>query len=100
MSLGKVLIRTLTASSLALTAAVPAIAQVSVGVGVGGPGYHGRWCYNHPGACRAGSRAYVGGPAVAVGVPAIGVYVAGRGYWGGHGWYAHRYWDHGGWRYR
>jgi len=92
--------RTLAAGALALTVAMPAFAQVSVGIGVGGPAYHRHWCYTHPGACRGPGGAYVAGPAVAVGVPAVGVYVAGRGYWDGHGWYAHRYWDHGVWRYR
>jgi hypothetical protein len=99
MKLTKYMIRTLAAGSLAVTIAVPALAQVSVGVGVGGPGYNHRWCYNHPAACRHGG-GYVGGPGVAVGVPAVGVYVAGRGYWGGHGWYGHRYLDRGVWRYR
>lgn len=103
--------RTLASGALALTLVTPAVAQVAVGVGVGTPAYHRHWCYNHPGACRGPAGAYarapgvavgVGAPGVAVGVgvPAVGVYVAGRGYWDGHGWYAHRYWYHGGWRYR
>jgi hypothetical protein len=99
MNMTRKLIPTLAAYGLVLAAAMPATAQVSVGVGVGAPGYNQHWCYNHPGACRGG-RGYVGGPAVAVGVPAVGVYVGGRGYWDGHGWYAHRYWNHGVWRYR
>jgi hypothetical protein len=100
-SIKKFLLMTVAAGGLALAA--PANAQVSVGVGIGGPGpgYHHPGCYNHPRACGVGA-AYVGGPGVgvAVGVPAVGVYVGGRGYWDGHGWYAHRYWGHGGWRYR
>jgi len=47
------LIRTLAAGGIVLTvASTPAAAQVSVGVGVGGPGYNHHWCHNHPGACR------------------------------------------------
>jgi hypothetical protein len=87
------------AGVLAAAAAAPAEAGVNVGIGIGvpvvgpGPGYGPHWCYYHPGACGNGGPGYVG-------TPAIGVYVAGRGYWGGHGWYGHRYWGGGGWRYR
>jgi hypothetical protein len=35
-----------------------------------------------------------------VGVPAIGVFYAGRGYWDGHRYWRHREHWHGGWRYR
>jgi hypothetical protein len=95
-TMAKLLVWSVAAGGLALAAAVPTQAQVSVGVGGPGPGRH--WCYNHPRACGNGDRAYAAGPAV--GVPVVGVYVGGRGYWDGHGWYGHRYWDRGGWRYR
>jgi hypothetical protein len=101
-TMAKLLVWSVAAGGLALTAAVPTQAQVSVGVGVGGPGPgygdHPRWCYNHPRACANGGRAHAAGPVV--GVPVVGVYVGGRGYWDGRGWYGHRYWDRGGWRYR
>jgi hypothetical protein len=37
---------------------------------------------------------------VAPGVPVIGVYRPGRGYWDGRRYWGHRYWHDGGWRYR
>jgi hypothetical protein len=96
------------AGGLALTAAVPANAQVSIGIGIGAPGYYGmhrHWCDNHPRRCNGdpgyvavGGPGYAGGPYVAG--PAIGVYVGGRGYWDGHRYWGHRDWNHGSWRYR
>lgn len=56
-----------------------------------GPAFH-RGPY---GGCRPN-----GGPVVAVGVPAIGVFYAGRGYWDGHRYWQHRERWHDGWRYR
>ena len=57
-----------------------------------GPAFH-RGPYGH---CRPN-----GGPGpVVVGVPAIGVFYAGRGYWDGHRYWQRRYAWHGGWRYR
>ncbi len=79
-----------------LALAAPADAQVSVGVGIGGD-HPGGWCRYHPCGRAAPVGVGVGVGPVSVGV---GTYVAGRGYWDGHGWYAHRVWDHGGWRYR
>jgi hypothetical protein len=91
------------AGMLASAAAAPANAGVSV-IGVPGPGYgyHDRYCRFHP-CGRYGYGAPVG---VGVGVGPVGVnvgiggYVAGRGYWNGHGWYGHRWYGHGGWHYR
>ena len=59
-----------------------------------GPGFH-RGPY---GGCR-----HNGGPGaviVAPGVPVIGTFYGGRGYWDGHRYWGHRYAWHGGWRYR
>lgn len=60
----------------------------------------GRGFHRGPhGVCRAN----VGpGPAVVVnpGIPAIGVFYPGRGWWDGHRYWAHRYAYHHGWRYR
>ena len=83
------------AAARARVAATPADAQGSVGVGIGG-GHGG--CRYHP----CGRYAAPVGVGVGVGPVSVGVgtYVAGRGYWDGHGWYAHRVWGHGGWRYR
>ncbi len=83
------------ASGLALGAAVPANAGVSIGIGLGGPGYHRDyrdWCYHHPYRCN-NYGGYYGPP------PGEGVYVNGYGYWGGGGWHRHREWNHGHWRY-
>lgn len=59
-----------------------------------GPGWHpgpyGHRCYRNAGP----------GPALVIGVPGIGVYVGGRGYWDGHRYWRHRDRWHGGWRYR
>jgi hypothetical protein len=90
------------AGVLALSAAAPAEAGVSVGVGIGvpaspGPGY-GHYCRFHP-CGRPGVGVGVGVGPVGVNV-GVGGYVAGRGYWDGHGWYGHRWWGHGGWHYR
>jgi hypothetical protein len=81
------------AAGLALTAAVPADAGVSIGINLGGPGYYGghprHWCYYHPGACDGYAGPYIEGG-----------YWAGHGYWHGGRWWGHR--DHfgHGWRYR
>ena len=62
-----------------------------------GPGFHpgpyGHHCFRNAGAV-------VLGPSVAVGVPGIGVFVTGHGYWDGHRYWGRRYRWHGGWRYR
>ena len=96
------------AGAAALAAVAPAEAGVSigvglpgigVGVGVGAPGpaygpgrcANPRFRYNHPGFCSGPGY----GPP-----PAIGVFVSGRGYWDGHGWYQHRFWGNGAWHYR
>jgi hypothetical protein len=55
-----------------------------------GPGFH-RGPY---GVCRPN------GPVVVGGLPAIGIFYPGRGYWDGHRYWGHRYAWHGGWRYR
>jgi hypothetical protein len=48
------------------------------------------------GGCRPN-----GGPAVvAVGVPVLGIFYPGRGYWDGHRYWGHRDRWNGGWRYR
>jgi hypothetical protein len=90
-TIGKLALGAALAGGLALAAAAPADAGVHVGIGIGipvGGGYGGgNWCYYHPNRC--------GGPA-----PAVGVYVGGRGYWSGRGWYGHRAWGRGGWHYR
>jgi hypothetical protein len=84
------------AGAMALTALAPANAAVSVGIGIGVPGpapvrgHH--WCHWHPRACGYGP-GYVG-------VPVVGTFYAGRGWWDGHSWYHNRFRDHGGWRYR
>ncbi len=88
------------AAGLATPVAAPAQAGVSVGVGIGVPGpgygYRAHYCRFHP-CGRPGVGVGVGvGP---VGV-SVGTFVAGRGYWDGHGWYAHRLWRHGRWYYR
>src|ERR1700722_20286004 len=64
---------------------------IGVGVGAPPPAYG-------PGPCadpnyRYYNPGYCGAP------PTVGVFVNGRGYWDGHGWYGHRYRDHGGWHY-
>ena len=53
------------------------------------------------GGCRANgyARAYVR-PGIYVGVPAVGVFSTGRGYWDGRRYWANRYRWNGGWRYR
>ena len=81
-------------AGMALAAAAPAQAGVTIGVGVPiapvGPARGPNWCYYHPGAC---------GPAYVAG-PVVGVFVPGRGYWDGRAWYWHRYWRYGRWYYR
>lgn len=79
--------------ALAAGAAVTAISPVDARGGCG-VGFH-RGPY---GGCRrnVGPGPVVVGP----GVPAIGVYYGGRGYWDGHRYWGHRYRWHGGWRYR
>jgi hypothetical protein len=77
--------------ALAASAAVTSIAPAEARQGCG-PGFH-RGPY---GACRPNR-----GPAVvAIGVPRIGVFYHGRGYWNGRRYWAHRDRWHGGWRYR
>jgi hypothetical protein len=81
----KVLV-TAIAAGVALAAASAADAS-----GGCGPAFH-RGPY---GGCRPN-----GGPAViGVGVPAIGVFYPGRGYWDGHRYWGHRHPWRGGWRY-
>ena len=48
----------------------------------------------------AAPNGYGHGPAVVVGVPVIGTYYGGRGYWDGHRYWGHRERWNGGWRYR
>ena len=77
--------------AMAATATLAAVSPAQARQGCG-PGFH-RDPY---GACRPN-----GGPAVVgVGVPAIGLFYPGRGYWDGHRYWAHRARWHGGWRYR
>lgn len=79
------------AAAMAFAASAPARASVTIGIGVPVVPVRGpNWCYYHPGAC---------GPAY-VARPVVGVFVPGRGYWDGHGWYWHRYWGYGRWHYR
>jgi hypothetical protein len=74
-----------TAAAMALGSVAPAQARQGCG-----PGFH-RGPY---GGCQPN-----GGPALVV-APTIGVFYAGRGYWDGHRYWAHREHWHGGWRYR
>ncbi|WP_010188382.1 GCG_CRPN prefix-to-repeats domain-containing protein [Sphingomonas sp. PAMC 26605] len=77
--------------ALAVSAAVTSIAPAEAGQGCG-PGFH-RGPNN---GCRPNR-----GPAVvAIGVPRIGVFYHGRGYWDGNRYWGHRDRWHGGWRYR
>jgi len=71
----------------AILTAAPAEARQGCGVG-----FH----RGPQGVCRPNRPVVVVRP----GVPAIGVYHPGRGYWDGHRYWAHRYWHRGGWRYR
>ena len=91
--LGKLAVAAAMAGGLAAVSAAPAEAGVSVGIGIGvpGPGYghHRHWCYYHPGACGYRAPVY-----------ADGFFLTGRGYWHANHWWGHRYWYHGGWRYR
>lgn len=91
--IGKLAMGAALAGGLAISAAAPADAGMSIGIGVGGPGYHHDWCYYHPYRC--------GGPGYGGGF-VVGRFYEGRGWWDGRGWYAHRDWDgyHHGWRYR
>ena len=83
----KILLAVLAASA-ALTMASAANAE-----GGCGPGFH-RGPY---GGCRPNRGP---GPVfVAPGLPAIGVFYPGRGYWDGRRYWANRYRFHGGWRY-
>jgi len=75
-----------------LAATTPANAGVAVGIGIGGPGYGGHYCYNHPHRCGYHAGYYAG--------PRIGVFYGGRGWWDGHRYWGHRERFHGGWRYR
>lgn len=71
----------------ALTTTAPAEARGGCGPGFH-PGPYGHHCFRNA------------GPAVVVGVPGIGVYIGGRGWWDGHRYWGHRYRWHDGWRYR
>lgn len=71
----------------AIMTAAPAEARQGCGVG-----FH----RGPQGVCRPNRPVVVVRP----GVPAIGVYQPGRGYWDGRRYWAHRYWHRGGWRYR
>ena len=77
---------TMLCASAALAVASSAYAAGGCGVG----GHRGPY-----GGCRAN---LVRRPIV--GVPAIGVFYAGRGYWDGHRYWANRYRYGNGWRYR
>lgn len=72
------------ASTLAIT---PAEARGGCGIGF----HRGPYGVCHPNR---------GTVVVRPGIPAVGVFYHGRGYWDGHRYWAHRYWSHGGWRYR
>jgi hypothetical protein len=86
--LKKILIATIAAG-----ATLAAVSSASAEGGCG-PGFH-RGPY---GGCR---RNFGPGPvAVVPGLPVLGVYYNGRGYWDGHRYWAHRYAWRGGWRYR
>jgi len=75
------------AAGASLTAISPAAARQGCGIG-----FH-RGPYGHCVPNR--------GPVlIAPGVPTIGVFYGGRGYWDGHRYWPHRYRWHGGWRYR
>ncbi len=77
-------------AGLAVSAAVSvAPAEARQGCGVG---FH----RGPAGYCRPNRPAVVVRP----GLPKVGIFYAGRGYWDGHRYWAHRYWHQGGWRYR
>lgn len=80
-----ILLASLAAASL-LTAVSPAMARQGCGLG-----FH-RGPY---GGCRPNR-----GPGFAPGVPVVGVYYPGRGYWYGNRYWHRRYRWQGGWRYR
>lgn len=61
-----------------------------------GPGFH-RGAYGH---CRPNRPVAGPGVGIAVGPLVIGNFYAGRGYWDGHRYWAHRERWHGHWRYR
>ena len=94
-TIGKLLVGAALAGGLAVAAAAPADAGISIGVGplhVGLYGGHrGHWCYYHPGACEGYG---YGGPYVE------GTYWAGHGYYHEGRWYGHRDGYRSGWRYR
>ena len=87
--LTKLALGAVVAGGVAMAAAAPANAGVSIGIGIGGGPGPNNWCYHHPYRCGA----YRGGPY------ADGYFLAGRGYFWHGGWYGHRGWDHGRWRY-
>lgn len=83
-------ILSLALAALALSATIsasPAHAREGCGIGFhrGPNGY-----------CRSNRPVVV----VVPGVPVVGMFHPGRGYWDGRRYWAHRYWHRGGWRYR
>lgn len=80
--------------ALAAAAIFAAVAPADAAQGCG-PGFH-RGVYGH---CRP-NRGPAPGVGIAVGPLVIGNFYAGRGYWDGHRYWAHREHWHGGWRYR
>lgn len=74
------------AAGAALTVVAPAQAKQGCGAGA----HRGPAGYCRPNHVRV----------VATPVIRVGVFYAGRGYWNGRRYYAHRYRAHGRWRYR
>jgi hypothetical protein len=82
---------------LALLCAAAALSAVTSAQAAGGCGpyaHRGPW-----GGCRPYGYGYAR-PGVYVGVPAVGVFYGGRGWWDGRRYWANRYRWGGGWRYR
>ena len=83
-------------AAVAAGATLVAVSSADAAGGCGPGGHRGPY-----GGCRPNGYGYGGGPAVVVGgVPVIGTFYGGRGYWDGHRYWGHRYAWHGGWRYR
>jgi hypothetical protein len=82
----KIVLLAALATGVALAAVSPAAARQGCGAG----GHRGP--YGH---CRANR-----GRVVAPGVPVVGVFYHGRGYWDGRRYWQRRERWHGGWRYR
>lgn len=83
---------------IAVGASVAAVSSANAADGCG-PGFHrGPYGRCHP---NLGPGPMVGpGPVVvAPGVPGLGIFYPGRGYWDGHRYFMHRRAWHGGWRY-